>query len=98
MSKLAWWRFWFQVHKWIGLILAIVIIPVCLTGSALVWHDALDRMVNPSRYAVSGETMLRADAYAAAARAVLKPGERVAQMTMPEDGGPVIVAAAQPPA
>jgi uncharacterized iron-regulated membrane protein len=98
MSKLAWRRFWFQVHKWIGLILAIVIIPVCLTGSALVWHDALDRMVNPSRYAVSGETMLRADAYAAAARAVLKPGERVAQMTMPDDGGPVIVAAAQPPA
>ena len=26
---------WLQVHKWIGLTLAILIIPISLTGSAL---------------------------------------------------------------
>lgn len=94
MTKLEWRRTWFQVHKWIGLILAILIIPVSLSGAALVWHDALDRALNPARFAVSGATLLPVDRYAAAARAVLKPGDRVAQVTMPEASGPVIVAAA----
>ena len=31
---------WLQVHKWIGLILAVLIVPISLTGSALVWHEA----------------------------------------------------------
>ena len=33
---------WLQVHKWIGLALAVLIIPISVTGSALVWHDLLD--------------------------------------------------------
>ncbi|HVF94461.1 MAG TPA: PepSY-associated TM helix domain-containing protein, partial [Sphingomonas sp.] len=82
------------VHKWIGLILAIVIIPLSLSGAALVWDEALDRVVNPARFAVTGETLLAPDAYVAAARTVLKPGDRIAQLTLPGEGGPVIVAAA----
>ena len=94
MNKLAMRRAWFQVHKWIGLILAILIIPLSLSGAALVWHDALDRIVDPTRYAVSGTTVLGPDVYVAAAMTRLKHGERIAQLTMPEDGGPVVVAAA----
>lgn len=94
MTKLAWRRTWFQVHKWIGLLLAVLIIPISLTGSALVWHDALDRAINPQRFAVSGEALLPLDRYVAAASASLRPGERVAQVTLPEHGGPVVVAAA----
>lgn len=93
MSKLAMRRAWFQVHKWIGLTLAILIIPLSLSGAALVWHDALDRIVDPARYAVTGTTLLGPDTYAAAASAALKHGERIALLTMPEDGGPVVVAA-----
>lgn len=93
MSKLAWRRTWFQVHKWIGLTLAILIVPLSLSGAALVWHDGLDRMVNPSRYAVTGTSVLTVDAYVAAARGALQRGDRVAQLTMPDHGGPVIVAA-----
>ena len=93
MNKLAWRRTWFQVHKWIGLILAILIIPLSISGAALVWHDQLDTIVNPARYRVSGDALLAPDAYAAAARAALKPGDRIAQITMPEDDGPVTVAA-----
>lgn len=97
MNKLAVRRAWFQVHKWIGLLLAVLIIPISVTGSALVWHDAVDRLANPTRYAVSGTALLSADAYAAAARARLKPDERIASLAMPEEGGPVVVAAAGPP-
>src|SRR3546814_15677869 len=77
MSKQAWRRAWFQVHKWIGLILAILIIPICLTGSALVWKGATDRIANPARYATSGATILPTERYNAAAQAALGPGERI---------------------
>ncbi|USU06502.1 PepSY domain-containing protein [Sphingomonadaceae bacterium OTU29MARTA1] len=93
MSRLAWRKLWFQIHKWIGLTLAILVIPLSLSGAALVWHDALDRMVNPARYAVTGSTLLEADTYVAAARAALKPGDRISQLTIPGDGGPVAIAA-----
>jgi uncharacterized iron-regulated membrane protein len=93
MTKLAWRRTWFQIHKWIGLILAILIIPLSLSGAALVWHDALDHIVNPARYQITGRTLRTPDTYAAAAQAVLKPGERIAQITMPTGKGPVAVAA-----
>ncbi len=97
MSKLALRRAWFQVHKWIGLILAILIIPISLTGSALVWDEALDHALNPQRYAVSGDRMIDPARYVAAAEAVLAPGERVASLTLPEEAGaPVVVAVSQP--
>jgi uncharacterized iron-regulated membrane protein len=89
---------WLQVHKWIGLILAVLIIPISVTGSALVWHDWLDAQVNPQRYAVSGEARLAPSAYAAAAQGALAPGERIASIRYPEHGpGPVLVQATQPP-
>jgi len=42
---------WLQVHKWIGLTLAILIIPISLTGSALVWKGWVDQQLQPQRYA-----------------------------------------------
>ncbi len=97
MNKLAWRRAWFQIHKWIGLILAVLIIPISISGAALVWHDQLDRLVNPARFATSGVTLLAPDAYVVAARAVLKPRDRVSQLAMPEHGGPVTLSAAPAP-
>ncbi|HYD36756.1 MAG TPA: PepSY-associated TM helix domain-containing protein [Allosphingosinicella sp.] len=89
---------WFSVHKWIGLLLAILIIPVSLTGSALVWHDWLDERVNPQRYAVKGgEPALGPSAYAAAAQRALGANERVMSIRYPEHGsGPLLVTAARP--
>ncbi|HVI98853.1 MAG TPA: PepSY-associated TM helix domain-containing protein [Sphingomonas sp.] len=95
MTKQAWRRTWFQVHKWIGLILAILIIPLCLTGSALVWKTATDRVANPQRYATSGATILPAERYVSAAEAVLAPGERVTSLALPEGDGPVVVTASK---
>jgi uncharacterized iron-regulated membrane protein len=94
MSKLALRRTWFQVHKWIGLILAILIIPISVTGAALVWDEALDHAINPQRYAVSGGTPIDPDLYVQAARGALGPGDRVSTLTLPDDDGdPVMVSA-----
>src|SRR3546814_352179 len=86
---------WFQVHKWIGLLLAVLIVPISLTGSALVWHDWLETL-NPAR-AVSGEPVLPHSAYTAAAERVLGPGERVMSIRFAEGEGPVLISAARPP-
>jgi uncharacterized iron-regulated membrane protein len=88
-------RLWFQVHKWIGLILAPVVIAICLTGSALVWHDWVDEALNPRRAADSAPAQSAAF-YADAARAALEPGETLLSLTFPEGAGAVMATAAQP--
>ena len=92
---------WLSVHKWIGILLAILIIPISITGSALVWHDWLDEQINPQRYAVStNEVRLTPSQYAAAAAppvAAAAQGGAVAQIRYPEGGeGPVMVAGTRP--
>lgn len=97
-TKLKLRNFWFQVHKWIGVLLAVLIIPISLTGSALVWHDWLDETVNPGRYAISSPALrLTPSQYAEAARPALRPGERVSAIRYPEGAGPVVVSAVAPP-
>lgn len=94
MSKIAMRKAWFQVHKWIGLILAVLIIPLSLSGAALVWDEALDHVLNPQRYATSGTGTVDAARYIAAARAVLAPGDRITALTLPEEpGAPVVISA-----
>jgi uncharacterized iron-regulated membrane protein len=87
-------KFWLQVHKWIGLILAILIIPISLTGSALVWHDWVDEAVNPERK-VSAEASQPAAFYAEAARSALDPGETLLSLTYPDGEGAVLASAAR---
>ena len=84
---------WLQVHKWIGLTLAILIIPICLTGSALVWHDWLDGRLEPQRHTVLGPASLPPSAYEASARAALAEGERLSELRFNEDGAPVVASA-----
>jgi uncharacterized iron-regulated membrane protein len=88
---------WFQVHKWIGLILAILIVPLCLSGAVLVWHDALDEALHPQRYTLTSRSLEQPpQAYADAAAAVLAPDERIATLVA-KPGEPVMVSAAQAP-
>lgn len=94
-SRIGMRKIWFQIHKWIGLLLAILIIPLCLTGSALVWHDWLDAQINPQRYTLT-EGAMPASAYFAAASAALQPGERINAMRR-EGDGPIVVSAARAP-
>jgi uncharacterized iron-regulated membrane protein len=90
---------WFQIHKWLGLALLAVMIPIGVSGSLLVWHDWTDSVVNPQRYALSGEGgRLSAQDYVRSARTVLEPNERIASLALPAEAGkPVLLTAAPPP-
>jgi uncharacterized iron-regulated membrane protein len=87
-------RLWLQVHKWIGLGLALLIVPISLTGSALVWHDWLDERLNPER-AVATTPGLPPSAYAAAARRFARPDERLSSLAYPRESGPVVATLAR---
>ena len=80
MNKIGLRKAWFQVHKWIGLILAVLIIPISLTGAALVWDEPIQEWLHPERFAVAGPADLSADRYADAARAVLGTGEILSRL------------------
>lgn len=84
---------WLQVHKWVGLTLAILIIPISVTGSALVWHDQLDAWLEPQRYASIGPATLPASAYADAARKAFEPGEALSTLRFEPGGRPVVAVA-----
>ena len=85
---------WFQVHKWIGLLLAIILIPLSITGSMLVWDDPLDRLLEPTHYAASGPAALPASAYVATAQRALPAESRIVSVRIGE--GPVMVTATPP--
>src|SRR5688572_7534413 len=87
---------WLQVHKWIGLSLAILIIPISVTGSALVWHDWLDAKLEPQRHATLGPATLAPSAYASAATAALQPGDALSTLRFDTHGGPVVATATRP--
>lgn len=95
VTKIGLRNAWFQVHKWIGLALAIAIIPISITGAALVWHDALDDWLNPQRV-VEGPATLAPRAYVSAAANALAPGERLMSLRIPDDGAVVASAARAP--
>lgn len=92
MTKIGVRKLWFQIHKWIGLILAVLVIPISLTGAALVWHEPIEEAMHPERFAVSGPATLAPAAYADAARNALGKGERLSRIEIP-DAGPVTATA-----
>jgi uncharacterized iron-regulated membrane protein len=87
---------WFQLHKWIGITLAILIIPIALSGSALVWHDWLDEQINPQRFPAAGGAALPASAYVENAARLAQPGERVSMVRLPGEVGAVQVTLMKP--
>ncbi|HMJ44789.1 MAG TPA: PepSY-associated TM helix domain-containing protein, partial [Pseudolabrys sp.] len=88
-------RLWLNVHLWIGVGLAVLLIPISISGGLLVWHDDIDALLNPQRYAVTGaQVALPPTAYLAkAAEAVAKdPADlRPTGLRYPEEGSPVRV-------
>lgn len=86
-------RLWLDVHLWIGVGLLVLLIPVSVTGAALVWHDALDRVLYAERYAVSGaEASQPAQVYADAARAAFGGQAVLTQVRLPQEAGDPVVA------
>ena len=85
---------WWTLHRWIGLALAVLLVPIALSGALLVWHDQLDALVHPGRYAVTGAALMPPSAYVAGAGAALERGVQPVAVRLPErDGWPVVVMA-----
>lgn len=88
-------RLWLNIHLWIGVGLAVLLIPISVSGGLLVWHDDIDTWINPQRYAVTGAQVAQPpSAYLAkAAEAVAKdPADlRVTGVRYPDEGWPVRV-------
>ncbi len=88
-------RFWLDVHLWLGVGLFLLLVPLGVSGALLVWHDPLDELLHPQRFAVSeGGAVLAPSAYLAASRAAFGDRATVSQIRMPEaEGDPVVVSA-----
>lgn len=94
MARLRLRALWRNIHLWIGLLLFLVLAPLGLSGSWLVYDDQIDALMHPQRHAVLGPATLAPGAYVEAARAAF--GERApTQLRLPQgpQAGPVTVQA-----
>jgi uncharacterized iron-regulated membrane protein len=92
-------RVLYNIHLWTGLLFALAVVPIGLSGSALVWHDGLDDLLHPSRRVAAVTTAgLTPAGYLAAARAALPEGARLSGLRLPEMAGEAVVATAAVPA
>jgi len=86
--------FWWAIHRWIALVLCILLVPIAISGALLVWHDDLEAMLHPSRFAVTGNATSPTATYLDNARAALPSGYAPMAVRFPaEDGRPVTVLA-----
>ena len=75
---------WFQVHLWLGVALAVLVIPLGLSGSALVFSQELGRTLAPQRYAVSGKpATLPLSTYLQKAQAAMGDRARAFEVRLP---------------
>lgn len=89
-SNLQLRNLWLKVHKWLGLTLAIPVILIFLSGSALVWKDSVDALLHPGRH-VDAAPAADPSFYVSAAARRLAPGERIASLAYPTGKGTVLV-------
>src|SRR5215475_10827985 len=45
---------WWAIHRWIALVLCVLLVPIAISGALLVWHDELEPLLHPARFAVTG--------------------------------------------
>ncbi len=90
-------KLWIVTHRWVGIILFIPLIVLGITGSALVWPEATERLAHPHRYNVSDSYDDRPIAdYLDAALTALPEGDRVGAIRMPEYPGQAILIGGKP--
>ena len=87
---------WRNIHLWVGLSLFLVLAPLGVSGSLLIWDDAIDQAQHPHRYEVSPGSLPPGDYLAAAAKAFAGRATP-AQIRLPQEPGqPVTVTGYQP--
>ena len=81
------------IHLWIGVALFLVLAPIGVTGSYLVYDDQFDALMHPQRHAAAGPAALPPGAYVEAARQAFGDRAQPTQLRLPQgpNGGPVTV-------
>jgi len=85
-------RLWLNLHLWLGVGLLLVLAPLGVSGSILVWHDPLDRTLHAERYAVSRGAERPMAVYATAARQAFVGRAALMQIRAPAAPGDPVVA------
>jgi uncharacterized iron-regulated membrane protein len=80
-------KLWLNIHLWLGIGLAVLLIPISISGALLVWHDHLDALINPDRYAVTSGVAQPPSALLASATASLGRGFDPMAVRLPESAG-----------
>lgn len=76
---------WLWLHRWTGIITLILMSVIGVTGSALVWPDATERMFYPSRFHVDAQdTRLTTQELFEAANAALPEGDQATAISLPQ--------------
>ncbi len=85
-------RVFFQVHMWVGLVLGVLFVALGLSGSILVYHEALDEMAAPMPRAAAGGAPQSLDAVVGAARSAAPDAKGNVFVTLPQEAGdPVMI-------
>ncbi|MDA5194010.1 PepSY-associated TM helix domain-containing protein [Govanella unica] len=93
MTKMTARRLWLNIHLYLALTVGVALVVVAVSGSLLVWHDAVDRLLEPARYATTGSELgLSNDEYLKVGALALE-GVTPSVLRLPEHAGdPVTVA------
>jgi len=80
-----------QVHRWLGLAVGLIALALALSGAILASAPMLERIAAPARFRVSGEQRQAASLYSNVAHRRLRPGERIAALSLEQGSSPVVV-------
>lgn len=84
-------RLWLTIHRWLGLALLVPMAVLGVTGSAQVWPEETEALLNPQReVAASADPAAVTPAHVAAARAALAEYGAMTQLTIGEVGEPLV--------
>src|SRR5262245_13137115 len=85
---------WWAIHRWIALVLCILLVPIAISGALLVWHDELEPLLHAPRVAVSGNTAAPISSHLDSARGALPASFTPMVVRFPaEEGRPITVMA-----
>ena len=95
MSRARLRQLWWSVHRWIGIGLLVLIVPIAVSGALLVYHDEFDALINPKRWTVSGPDLALTPAQYLAHAAAAAPDQTVTGIRFPREPGYPVVALAR---
>ena len=85
---------WWAIHRWIAVLLCVLLVPIAISGALLVWHDELEPLLHPARFAVTGNSTAPISSYLDSAQGALPVNFTPIAVRFPaEEGRPITVMA-----